>query len=47
MGCKEQLVDPERQWLADQWSHIQVQINQEEQLGSETDRATQSFSVGK
>ena len=28
-------------------SHIHVQINQEEQLGSETDHETQSSSVGK
>ena len=28
-------------------SHIHVQINQEEQLGSETRHTTQSFSVGK
>ena len=28
-------------------SHIQVQINQEEQLGSETDYATQGSSAGK
>ena len=29
------------------WSHICVQINQEEQLGSETDHTTQSYSLGK
>ena len=29
------------------WSHIWVQINREEQLGSKTDRATQGFSEGK
>ena len=28
-------------------SHIHVQINQEEQLGSENHHTTQSFSVGK
>ena len=27
--------------------HIRVQINQEEQLGSETDHAIQGFSSGK
>ena len=30
-----------------QWSHICMQINQEEQLGSETDPTTQGSSVGK
>ena len=29
------------------WSHICMWINQEEQLGSETDHATLSFSAGK
>ena len=29
------------------WSHICVQINLEEQLGGETDHATQGSSVGK
>ena len=29
------------------WSHIRVQTNWEEQLGSETDHATQSSSKGK
>ena len=29
------------------WSHICMQINQEEQLGSETDHAKQNSSVGK
>ena len=29
------------------WSHICVQINQEEQLGSKTDHATQGSSMGK
>ena len=33
-------------WLSE-WSHICVQINWEEQLGSETDRKTQGSSVGK
>ena len=47
MACKEQLVDPERQWLADQWSHIGVQINQEEQRGSETNHATTGLQSGK
>ena len=35
-----------RGWLSE-WSHICVQINWEEQLGSETDRETQGSSVGK
>ena len=30
-----------RQWLVEQRSHIHVQINREEQLGSETDCETQ------
>ena len=29
------------------WSHICVRINQEEQLGSETDYATYGSNVGK
>ena len=29
------------------WSHIQVQINWEDQLGSETDHETHGSSVGK
>ena len=29
------------------WSHISVQINWEEQVGSETDCATQGSSAGK
>ena len=29
------------------WSHIHMQINWEEQLGSEIDHTTQSSSVGK
>ena len=29
------------------WSHILVRINQEEQLGSETDRTTQGSSEGR
>ena len=29
------------------WFHIHMQINQEEQLGSETDHATQGSSMGK
>ena len=29
------------------WPHIRVQINQEEQLGSEADHATQGSSAGK
>ena len=29
------------------WSHIRVQINREEQLGSETNCTTQSSSAGK
>ena len=36
-----------RQWLAECQSHICMRINWEEQLGSETDRATQGSSVGK
>ena len=28
------------------WSHICMQINQEEQLGSETDHATQGSNAG-
>ena len=32
-------------WTA--WSHIFVQINREEQLGSKTDHATQGSSMGK
>ena len=36
--ARRRLVDLERQWFAD-W----VQINREEQLGSETDQGTQSF----
>ena len=35
-----------RQWLADSWSHICMQINQEEQLGSEIDHTTQGSSTG-
>ena len=33
--------------LEDGWSHLQEQINREEQLGIETDGATQGPSVGK
>ena len=33
--------------LAEQGSHICVQINWKEQLGSETDRATQGTSMGE
>ena len=36
-----------RWWLVHQWSHFHVQINGEEQLGSETDHATQGSSTGK
>ena len=35
-----------RWWLGD-WSYICVQINQEEQLGNETDHVTLGSSVGK
>ena len=38
-------------WQGSVWqirlSHICIQINQEEQLGNETDHATQGSSVGK
>ena len=30
-----------------EWSHIYVQINPQEQLGSETDHTTQGSSMGK
>ena len=35
-----------RWWLEDWQSHICVQINREEQLGSETDHITQGSSAG-
>ena len=34
-------------WLAERRSHFCVWINQEEQLGSKTDRTTQGSSAGK
>ena len=36
-----------RQQLEDQWSHICMQINWQEQLGSETDHTTQGSNMGK
>ena len=36
-----------RQWVANQWPHIRMQINWAEQLGSETDHTTQDSSSGK
>ena len=47
--AKWRLVDPGGQgssWWGRQ-SHIRMQINQEEQLGSETDHATQDSGMGK
>ena len=49
MGSKAAAGGPGRQGsgLQTGQSHIRVQINWEEQLGSETDRTTQCSSMGK
>ena len=56
-GGPSKAVGPAKWWIVErgrqgsswwtQWSHVHVQINREEQLGSEADCATQGSISGK